>query len=58
MKHREVRQDLNFKVSPEMHRAFKTTASLRGIPMVDLFKESFQSWQEKFGDEQTRSLMP
>jgi hypothetical protein len=58
MKHRKVRQDLNFKVSPEMHQAFKATAALRDITMVYLLEESFQCYQEKFGDEQTRSLMP
>ena len=57
MKHKG-QQDLNFKVSPEMHRAFKATASLKGILMIDLLEASFQCWQEKFGDEQTRNLMP
>jgi hypothetical protein len=50
--------NLNFKVSPEMHRAYKTTASLKGIPMKDLLEASFECWQETFGDEQTRNLMP
>jgi hypothetical protein len=36
----------------------KATASLRGIPMKDLLEAAFRCWQEKFGDDTTKSLMP
>lgn len=51
-------QDLNFKVSPELHRAFKTTASLRKIAMKDLLEAAFRCWQDTYGDDLTRFLLP
>lgn len=36
--------DLNFKVSPEFHRAFKVQASLRGLSMRELLELSFNEY--------------
>lgn len=36
--------DLNFKVSPEFHRAFKVQASLRGLSMRELLELSFREY--------------
>lgn len=51
-------QDLNFKVSPELHSAFKITAAMCKIPMKDLLEAAFRCWQEHYGTEHTRSLLP
>lgn len=51
-------QDLNFKVEPELHRAFKVVASLRGMSMKDLMEASFRCWLEQYGDEHMRLLLP
>ena len=32
---------LNFKVSPEFHREFKSLAAMHGMSMLDLLRESF-----------------
>lgn len=51
-------QDTNFKVSPEFHRAFKIAASVRGMPMKELFEASFRAWLEVYGDDTLRALLP
>lgn len=51
-------QDLNFKVSPDFHRAFKLSATMRGIPMKDLLEASFRAWLEIYGDDAMRALLP
>jgi hypothetical protein len=42
-------QDMNFKVSPDFHRRFKSTATLWGMSMKDLLEASFKLWVEKHG---------
>jgi hypothetical protein len=51
-------QDMNFKMSPEFHRAFKITASIRGMAMKDLLEASFRCWVEHYGDDQAKALLP
>lgn len=51
-------QDLNFKVSPVMHRAFKLTAASRGLSMKELFEASFRCWLEKYGSEAEQTQLP
>ncbi|KEQ11234.1 hypothetical protein GZ77_26400 [Endozoicomonas montiporae] len=40
---------VNFKVSPEFQREFKTFAAMHGMTMVDLLKESFELYKEHKG---------
>lgn len=51
-------QDLNFKVEPDFHRAFKTTATIKGMSMKELLEASFSIWIETYGDDTIRSLIP
>jgi hypothetical protein len=44
-------RDLNFKVSPEFHLRFKTTATVWGMSMKDLLEASYAAWVEKFGSK-------
>ena len=39
--------DLNFKVSPEFHRAFKVQASLRGLSMRELLEVAFNDYVKR-----------
>lgn len=39
--------DLNFKVSPDFHRAFKVQASLRGLSMRELLELSFNEYTKR-----------
>jgi hypothetical protein len=41
---------LNFKVSAEFHREFKTYAAQRGISMLELLQEGFRITKERRGD--------
>ena len=55
---RHSSQDLNFKVDPALHRAFKMVATLRGISMKELFELSFGCFlQKEYGDDQLRSFL-
>ena len=38
--------DLNFKVDPDFHRAFKTEATVRGMSMKELLEASFKAFLE------------
>jgi hypothetical protein len=49
-------QDLNFKVDPNFHTAFKVIAAIEGMPMKDLLEASFSAWVEKFSDDQIRAI--
>lgn len=40
---------LNFKVSPEFHREFKTLAATHGMSMLDLLREGFELAKERRG---------
>jgi hypothetical protein len=51
-------QDLNFKVSLDLRRAFKVTAAYRNIPMKELLDGSFRCWLAEFGDETLNGLLP
>ena len=41
---------LNFKVSAEFHREFKTYAAQYGISMLELLQEGFRITKERRGD--------
>ncbi len=40
---------LNFKVSPDFRREFRTYASERDISMVELLKDAYSEYREKHG---------
>lgn len=40
---------LNFKVSHEFHREFKTFAAQHGKKMVEVLQEAFASLKDKYG---------
>ncbi len=40
---------LNFKVSPDFRREFRTYASERDISMVELLKDAYREYREKHG---------
>jgi hypothetical protein len=50
-------QDLNFKIEPAFHRAFKLAATLNGMSMRELLEASFKTWVEKYGDKQLKALI-
>lgn len=49
--------DMNFKVDPELHTAFKTVASIKGMAMKDLLEASFQCWMDHNADDALRSVI-
>ncbi|MCK1543397.1 hypothetical protein IVB12_15885 [Bradyrhizobium sp. 179] len=51
-------QDMNFKMDPDFHRAFKATASMRNMAMKELLEASFRTWVEVNGTELEKSLLP
>lgn len=51
-------QDLNFKVDPDFHRAFKLTAAMKGMQMKELLEASFRTWVEQYGDETIKAIIP
>lgn len=51
-------QDLNFKVDPVLHRAFKTVATYRGMSMKELLEASFRCWIKEYSDEEMTNLQP
>lgn len=42
----EESKPLQFKITPSLHREFKTYAAVRGLKMVDLFKLMFKDYKE------------
>jgi hypothetical protein len=51
-------KDLNFKVKPDLHYAFKMIAARRDMKMKDLLKASLRAWIDAYGDDDDRELMP
>lgn len=51
-------QDMNFKVSPAFHRAFKITAVTRGMSMKELLEAAFRTWQERYENGSPRKADP
>jgi hypothetical protein len=51
-------QDMNFKMDPAFHRAFKTTASMRNMAMKELLEASFRCWVEEHGNDIEKALLP
>jgi hypothetical protein len=51
-------QDMNFKMDPAFHRAFKATASMRNMAMKELLEASFRCWIEENGNEVEKALLP
>ncbi|SER26693.1 hypothetical protein SAMN05216548_11432 [Faunimonas pinastri] len=45
----EELKDLNFKVSPDLHRDFKLTATAWGMSMKELLEAAYKGWVEKHG---------
>ena len=41
----EESKPLQFKITPSLHREFKTYAVVRGLKMVDLFKLMFKDYK-------------
>jgi len=41
-------QDLNFKVSPDFHRAFKVAATTRGMTMKELLEACYSHYMQAF----------
>ena len=40
--------DLNFKVSPALHQAFKMEAAARGMTMKEILEASFRCYLERY----------
>ncbi len=40
---------LNFKVSPDFRREFRTYASERDVSMIELLKDAYREYREKHG---------
>lgn len=51
-------QDLNFKVSPELHKAFKAAAAMKGLAMKELLEACFRCWVELYGDDTIKRMLP
>lgn len=51
-------QDLNFKVTPELHKAFKTIAAEHGIAMKDLLLAAIRCWAEQYGTDADKARLP
>jgi hypothetical protein len=51
-------QDMNFKMDPAFHRAFKATASMRNMAMKELLEASYRCWVEINGNDIEKSLLP
>jgi hypothetical protein len=51
-------QDMNFKVDPGFHQAFKVAAAVKGMAMKDLLEASFRCWVEQYGDAALKALLP
>lgn len=51
-------QDMNFKMDPAFHRAFKATASMRNMAMKELLEASFRTWVEINGNDVEKQLLP
>jgi len=42
-------ETLNFKVTADFKRDFKGYAAVRGITMIDLLKEGYRLYKERYG---------
>jgi hypothetical protein len=51
-------QDLNFKVDPDFHLAFKLAATMKGMSMKEVLEASFKHWVERYGDNRLRAMLP
>lgn len=51
----ENEKDLNFKVDPRLHTAFKVIAADAGISMKDLLEDCLWLWIDHRGGQNTRS---
>jgi hypothetical protein len=50
-------KDLNFKVDPSFHRAFKTASAISGLSMKELLEASFLAWTDARGAETLRGFL-
>lgn len=58
MKPNSSLQDMNFKVDPKFHRAFKVASTMNGMSMKELLDASFRTWIDKYGAEPLKTLLP
>jgi hypothetical protein len=50
-------KDLNFKVDPSFHRAFKTASAMSGLSMKELLEASLLVWIEAHGAETLKAFL-
>jgi hypothetical protein len=50
-------KDLNFKVDPSFHRAFKTTSAMSGLSMKELLEASLHAWIDAHGAETLKAVV-
>jgi hypothetical protein len=50
-------QDMNFKMDPEFHAAFKMIASKRKMAMKEMLEASFRCWVDVNGDEMEKAIL-
>lgn len=51
-------ENMNFKMDPDFHRAFKTISSLRNMRMKELLEAAMRCWIDKYGNEFEKTLLP
>lgn len=50
-------KDLNFKVDPSLHRAFKTASAMSGLSMRELLEASLLAWIDAHGAETLKAFL-
>ena len=50
-------KDLNFKVDPSFHRAFKTASAMSGLSMKELLEASLLAWTDAHGAETLKAFL-
>jgi hypothetical protein len=50
-------KDLNFKVDPSFHRAFKTASAMSGLSMKELLEASLHAWTDVHGAETLKAFL-
>lgn len=54
---RPTSKDLNFKVDPSFHRAFKTASAMSGLSMKELLEASLHAWIDVHGAETLKAFL-
>jgi hypothetical protein len=55
--HSPTLKDLNFKVDPSFHRAFKTASAISGLSMKELLEASLLAWIDAHGAETLKAFL-